>query len=329
MTVEEYAEPVAEPGTVVVRVAAAGICGSDMTAYQGKMGVSRPGQIRGHEFSGVVVDAVPENSDWLQLPVVVNPLVSCGVCRACRRGQDNLCPDQISLGIQRPGGFSELVAVPIANLVALTPNVDLVTAATAEPLAQAIHDVKLALRDGPVEQAIVIGAGAIGMLVVTAARLLGIAEILVLEPNAARHDAVLSAGATVAFADRDGVSDYLRERGIPGADAVFDIVGMAQTRRDAVHWTARGGTAVFVGLHEDDSELPWRDLLRREITVRCANASSRDDFRLAADWLSNGLAELADCRTDSLEDAPAIFTALADGSAPPALKVLLTPSPLG
>jgi threonine dehydrogenase-like Zn-dependent dehydrogenase len=326
MTLEQQPEPVAEPGTVVVRVVAAGICGSDVTAYLGHMGISQPGQVRGHEFAGIVVDAVAENADWLNLPVTVNPLVSCGICRACRAGHDNQCANQVSLGIQRPGAFAEFVAVPIVNLVALTPNVDLRAAATAEPLAQGIHDVRLALRDGPVDVAVVIGGGSIGMFVVTAAQLLGISEIIVLEPNADRHEAIRRAGGTVVLGSRDEVTRHLHERGTLGADAVFDVVGIEQTRKDAITWTARGGTAVFVGLHEDSSELPWRDLLRREITVRCANASDRDDFRLAADWLSNGLADLPDYRTDSLENAPAVFASLADGSAPAGVKVILEPS---
>ena len=326
MTVEQLPDPEPVAGEVVVRVEAAGICGSDVTSYLGRMGTSKPGQIRGHEFAGTVARTVDGDADWLGLPVAVNPILSCGRCRACLRGLDNLCPDQTSLGIQRPGGFAEFVRVPTRNLVALPPGVELRLAAATEPLAQAIHDVRLALRDGPVDTALVIGAGAIGLLVVQAAHLQGIEHIAVLEPNEARHDAALSAGAAAAFTDRAAAATHAAGNGVPGMDAVFDVVGTAGTRQDAVDWTARGGSAVFVGLHDDASALAWRDALRREITVRGSNASAREDLRLAADWLVNGLAGLPASVPEPLDRAPEIFAALASGE-PASGKVLLVPAP--
>lgn len=326
MTVAEVPAPEPVAGEVVVRVEAAGICGSDVTSYLGRMGISKPGQIRGHEFAGTVAGVVDGDADWLGLPVAVNPIVSCGRCRACVRGLDNLCPDQTSMGIQRPGGFAEFVRVPTRNLVTLPPGVDLRLAAATEPLAQAIHDVRLALRDGPVETAMVIGAGAIGLLVVQAAHLQGIEHIAVLESNAARHEAALSAGATEAFRDRAAAAAHAADpgNGVPGMDAVFDVVGTAGTRQDAVDWTARGGSAVFVGLHDDASALTWRDALRREITVRGSNASAREDVRLAVDWLVNGLAGPPASEPEPLDRAPEIFASLAAGR-PANGKILLAP----
>lgn len=327
MTLEHQPEPVPGKSTVVVKVVAAGICGSDLTAYTGRMGISLPGQIRGHEFAGVVVRTLPENSDWQGLSVAVNPLISCNTCRACRRGDDNQCAEQVSLGIHRPGGFAEFAAVPISNLVALTPNVDFVAAATAEPLADAIHAVKLGLAAGPIEQALVIGAGSIGMLLISAARLLGVTDIVVLEPNTARHDLALSSGGTSVFGSPTEVDAYYADRELPGSDTVFDVVGTSQTRQDAVRWTNRGGTTVFVGLHDDDAELPWRDVIRREVTIRGSSASNRNDFRTAADWLDNGLIQLPDWRPDSLENAAQVFEAMAGGTAPTLQKVMLMPDP--
>ncbi|MCU1475385.1 MAG: Alcohol dehydrogenase GroES-like protein [Subtercola sp.] len=328
MTLENQPEPEATPGVVVVRVVAAGICGSDLTAFTGRMGISLPGQIRGHEFSGVVISSTPENADWVGVPVAVNPLLSCNTCRACRRGDDNQCAEQVSIGIQRPGGFAELAAVPVTNLVALTPNVDFVAAATAEPLADAIHAVRLGLSSGPAEQALVIGAGSIGTLLIASARLLGVTDIVVLDPDTRRHDAAISAGGTTIFDNRDDVNGYFATNPLGGADLVFDVVGTPGTRHDAVQWTNRGGTTVMVGLHEDTADLSWRDIIRREITLKGSSASNRNDFRTAADWLNNGLIELPAWRADTLENAPAIFTTMTNGSRPSSLeKVMLMPAP--
>jgi threonine dehydrogenase-like Zn-dependent dehydrogenase len=328
MTVDEVEAPRPAPGEVVVRTAAAGICGSDVTSYLGRMGVSRPGQIRGHEFAGTVVDTVSADTDWLDLPVAVNPLVSCGRCRACGRGADNLCEDQVSLGIQLPGGFADLALVPTRNLVALVPGVDPRAAAAIEPLAQAVHDVRLALRDRALDTALVIGAGSIGLLVVRAAHLLGVGHVAALDPDRTRHAAARAAGADLVFADREAAAVHAVDPGadrVRGVDAVFDVVGTGGTRWDAVDWTARGGTAVFVGLHEDTTPLPWRDLLRREVTVRGSNASTRDDFRLATDWLSNGLAGLPVDQTEPMDRAPEVFAALATGQRAGS-KVLFVPT---
>ncbi len=325
MTVELVDEPVAAPGRVIVAVQAAGICGSDVTSYLGKMGVSRPGQIRGHEFAGTVVAATDDDSDWLGQAVTVNPIVACGHCRACLRGEDNLCAEQASIGIQLPGGFAERVSVPVANLVALAPGVDLRAGAGAEPLAQAVHDVRLALRDRPAETALIIGAGSIGLLVVQAARLLGIPEITVLEPNSARHDAIRAEGAGTVVADRAAAEQLAAETGIGGFDAVFDIVGIASTRQDAVNWTTRGGSAVFVGLHENESPVAFRDMLRREVTIRGVNASAREDFQLAASWINSGAASLPLPPLSPLDSIGEVFAALATGQVPVGGKIVLAP----
>lgn len=323
MAVEELQAPAPRAGSVVVEVAAAGICGSDLSAFQGRMGLSLPGQIRGHEFSGVVVDTDAGDSDWLGVPVAVYPLVTCGTCRPCRTGAENLCPDMVTLGIQQPGAFAERVAVPVRNLVALPGDADLVTASLAEPLAQAVHDIRLAQRDSPVDRVLVIGCGSIGTLVVNAARLLGISDIVVLEPNTARHATAQDAGASTVLASVDDVDRVIRDSG--EFAAVFDVVGTVATRRDTIRWTERGGTAIFVGLHDNETSLPWHDLLRREVTVRCANASNRGDFEVAVRWLTDGSVRFTGIHLASLNDGVDMFSALVSGMAPAGLKVVLSP----
>jgi 2-desacetyl-2-hydroxyethyl bacteriochlorophyllide A dehydrogenase len=324
ITVDDVDDPRPAPGRVVVEVGAVGICGSDVTSYLGRMGVSRPGQIRGHEFAGTVRAATPEDAAWIGRRVTVHPIVACGRCADCRAGRDNLCADQASLGIQLPGGLAELVAVPVANLEPVAPDVDLRAAAGAEPLAQAIHDVELARRDGEITSVLVIGAGSIGLLVVQAARRLGIAQITVLEPNRVRHGLVREHGGGPVVADREQAAELA---GPHGFDAVLDIVGTTATRQDALSWTRRGGTAVLVGLHADSSPLPWRDALRRELTVRGANASTRGEFARAAEWINNGEVATPVPPAAPLNAAPDLFAQLAAGTPPTGGKVVLAPAP--
>jgi 2-desacetyl-2-hydroxyethyl bacteriochlorophyllide A dehydrogenase len=317
MTLESLETPRASAGAVIVEPRATGICGSDLIAYQGHMGVSNPGQVRGHEFAGLVVETDPQDAAWLGLPVVVNPLVSCGQCRACVRRADNQCARQATLGILSPGSLAERVGVPVRNLIALAPQVDLRAAAGAEPLAQAVHDVRVALRDRPAETTLVIGAGSIGLLVVQAARQLGIGHIAVLEPNSRRHALIRAAGADSVFSDRAEADDLANagRSGDLGFDVVFDLVGIAATRQDAVTWTGRGGTAMFVGLHSDSTPITWRDALRREITIRATNASDQGDFITAVEWITEGSVQVPMPQLRALDDTPEIFRALAEGAA--------------
>ena len=321
VAVQEVADPTARPGQVVVEVLAVGICGSDVTAYAGRMGTAHPGDIRGHEFAGRVCSAAPPDEAWLGRRVAVNPLVGCGRCGFCAAGADNLCADQVTLGVQGPGGFAERVAVPVGQLLEVPDTLSDVAAATSEPLAQAIHDVRLGLRDGPAESALVIGAGAIGLFVVQAARALGVGKVSALEPAEERRAAAGAAGAGLLFASPDEAAEAF---GRAPADVVFDCVGTEATRARALSWTRRGGTVVLVGLHADSTALPWRDVIRREITLRGSMASTPEDFRLAVDWLAEGRAGLPGLGPAvPLEHGPAVFEELTAGTRP-GLKTLLS-----
>jgi threonine dehydrogenase-like Zn-dependent dehydrogenase len=307
--VEEVADPVAVDGNVVVEVAAVGLCGSDVTAYKGQMDTARPGDVRGHEFAGRVVGAVGAAESWLDRPVAVNPLVTCGTCRWCRSGRDNLCASVQIIGVHRPGAYAELVSVPAQKLVAWPDDVPLTTAATAEALAQAVHDVHLALRDGPVETALVIGAGAIGFFVLQAARNLGIASVAVLEPDDARRAAAAADGAAAVYASVEEAAELTRSAQV---DVVFDAVGTEATRKLALAGTRNGGTVVLVGLHADESNLAFRDVIRREVTLRGSMAETAEDFRTAVTWLADGRAGLPDLAAPhALAEGPAVFHQLA------------------
>jgi hypothetical protein len=204
MTVEEVPEPAVEAGTVIVRPEAAGICGSEVEGYLGKMGNRTPPLVMGHEFAGTVVD-VGEGVDanLLGQSVAVNPLSSCGGCRLCREGLTNVCPKQTLIGIHHPGGFAELVRAPAKNVYPLPENLSDAprVGALVEPLANGVHAIRLGTArletygEEPVKYAVVIGAGAIGLMCLQAAGLSGIPNMRVVEPHEARREQALRLGA--------------------------------------------------------------------------------------------------------------------------------------
>src|SRR3712207_5750100 len=116
MAIEEVPEPILEPGAVIVRPDAVGICGSEVEGYLGRMGNRVPPLVMGHEFAGTVVE-VGEGVDegLVGRAVAVNPLISDEVCRMCRMGLTNLCPNRRLVGIHQPGAFAEYVLAPAKN----------------------------------------------------------------------------------------------------------------------------------------------------------------------------------------------------------------------
>src|SRR3954452_517100 len=162
LEMQDVPEPEPGPGEVVVEVAAAGICGSELEGVASRSPFRVPPLVMGHEFAGTVVGTGRR--------VVVNPLVNCRECDLCVAGATNVCRRRVTLGVHRPGGFAERVAVLERNLVDLPDDVGWAQAAMIEPLAHAVHAARLATAPVPLPRRLgVLGAGAIGLAVVVVA----------------------------------------------------------------------------------------------------------------------------------------------------------------
>jgi (R,R)-butanediol dehydrogenase / meso-butanediol dehydrogenase / diacetyl reductase len=317
MAVEEVPEPTVEPGTVVVRPEAVGICGSEIEGYLGRMGNRTPPLVMGHEFAGTVTEVGEGvDEDLLGREVAVNPLSSDGTCRLCRAGYTNLCPNRRLVGIHSPGGFAEYALAPAQNVYPLPEGVEARAGALAEPLANGVHAVRLGLAGHFVEHAVVVGAGTIGLMCLQAAVLEGIPEVSVVEPHEARREQALELGARAAYASGEEARDALEgpTEGL-GADLVVDAVGAEVTRRMAVEVLLRpGGRAVFVGLHDDATTLGFHDIVRGQLDLQGSYAFTADDYEQALEWLvagSAGIGELPPVL--ALEEGPGAFAELVRG----------------
>jgi threonine dehydrogenase-like Zn-dependent dehydrogenase len=317
MAVEEVPEPAVEPGTVVVRPEAVGICGSEIEGYLGRMGNRTPPLVMGHEFAGTVTEVGEGvDEDLIGREVAVNPLSSDGTCRLCRAGYTNLCPNRRLVGIHSPGGFAEYALAPAQNVYPLPEGVEARAGALAEPLANGVHAVRLGLVGGFVEHAVVVGAGTIGLMCLQAAVLEGIPEVSVVEPHEARREQALELGARAAYASGEEAREALEgpTEGL-GADLVVDAVGAEVTRRMAVEVLLRpGGRAVFVGLHDDATTLGFHDIVRGQLDLQGSYAFTADDYEQALEWLvagSAGIGELPPVLP--LEEGPGAFAELVRG----------------
>jgi threonine dehydrogenase-like Zn-dependent dehydrogenase len=326
MTVEDRPDPSDPgPGELIVQPAAVGICGSEVEGYLGHMGNRTPPLVMGHEFAGVVVAAGDGAGDWDGARVAVNPLAGCGRCRLCRAGQENLCPQRTLIGVHQDGAFADLVRAPAANVRALPDGMTARAGALVEPLANGVHAVRLGLATGPVRQAVVLGAGTVGLMTLQAALLSGIDHVAVLEPQDDRRRRALALGAHEVHASADEAREALRaaDDGL-GADLVLDAVGAQATRRLALELLAPGGRAVCIGLAADDTTLGFHDVVRGQLTIHGSYAYTMADFEQALRWLADGRVSVGDLTAvRPLADGPDAFAQLAAGPPPAQVKVFL------
>ncbi|WP_299610872.1 alcohol dehydrogenase catalytic domain-containing protein [uncultured Tateyamaria sp.] len=306
-------DPVADVGQSLVRIAASGICGSDMHAYLGHDERRPAPLILGHEAAGVIEGGARDGTR-----VTINPLVSCGQCTACASGRENLCPDRLIISMPpREGAFAQYVAMRDENLVVVPDHVPLEKAALAEPLAVSWHSVRLGLaaHDRALGQtALVIGGGAIGLAAALALKAQGIDDVTIVEPNATRR-AYLSdvCGAQAIAAATD---DYA---------IVIDAVGYAATRAMASALCSPGGVIVHIGLGEDTAGLDVRRMTLQEITFIGTYTYTPQDFRDTCAAIFDGsLGALNWIERRGLDEGPQAFRDLRAGTVA-APKIVLDP----
>jgi 2-desacetyl-2-hydroxyethyl bacteriochlorophyllide A dehydrogenase len=281
LEMQDLPEPTAGEGEAIVRVSSAGICGSDIHGFLGHSPRRRPPLVLGHEAVGTVA-AVHEsvNNVTLGQRVYINPLISCGTCEACRSGRENTCTLWRLLGMDRvQGAYAEYVAVPAAQLQPIPGSITDRDAVLAEPFANLVHCIRISMQATPNTMAI-FGAGTMGNLALQLAKLRGIDQVFVADTNAQRLEAARHLGATVIDSNgNDPIEKIRAETDGRGVDYALDAVGVTATRRAAAAVVRRGGRIALLGLGENESSLPFIELIRSEIAIFTTFAYTPADFR--------------------------------------------------
>jgi threonine dehydrogenase-like Zn-dependent dehydrogenase len=281
--IQSRPDPVPRPGEVLLRVSAAGICGSDIHGFLGHSERRQPGLVMGHESVARILDVTAGVQGWRPgQRVSFNPLVSCGSCPACLGGRQNVCPDWRVFGMDRlHGTYAELVSVPAGQLFALPETLPEAEAVLIEPLAVLIHAFRISLSETP-ETVAVIGAGPIGCLALVLARLRGTTRVCVVDVNEDRLAVAKALGADrVINGEREDAVEAVRAFSGGGADYVVEAVGIEATRRVAVAAAAKGSRIVFLGIAQNDSSLPFTTMIRNEQAVFTSFAYAPRDFEAA------------------------------------------------
>jgi threonine dehydrogenase-like Zn-dependent dehydrogenase len=325
--VQSVPEPALGEGEVLLQVAVAGICGSDIHGFMGHSARRQPGLVMGHETVATVRDVHPTVEGWRPAQrVCFNPLVNCGRCGACRAQRENLCADWRIFGMDRlHGTFAERVSVPAGQVHALPESLPEAEAIFVEPVAVMIHAFRIAF-DAVADTLAIVGAGTVGTLALVLARLYGVGRVCVVDTNEERLAVARKLGADLAInnAREDAVRAVRSWSGGDGPEQVIEAVGIQATRRAAVAMAARGSRLLFLGLGENDSSLPWVEMVRNEQAVFTSFAYAKRDFAAAVGLVAARRFDLKPwTETRPLEDGQAAFAKMA--RAPGAtLKMMFT-----
>lgn len=310
MAVVEAPRPEPGPGEVLIRVAAAGICGSDRHMFRGEYPTALP-VVLGHEFCGIV-DALGPAATRLRVGqlVTADPNIACGHCAACREGRVNLCASLEAIGVTRDGGFAEYVAVPEAQAIVLPDDLDPMLGAFSEPLACCLHGLDVA-RIKPGDSVAVLGGGVIGLIMVQLARLAGASQVILSTRQAPRRQLALAVGATDCIDGGEGALAAIAALAPGGVDVTLECAGVPETFRQSLAAARRGGAAVLFGVMPKGQrvEVEPFDMLTRELRLESAWLNPHTHQRAAA-MIGSGVLDLEPLisRVVSIADVPGELT---------------------
>ncbi len=307
-------DPTPAEGEVTVRVRGAGVCGSDLGFLAGLAlppGVASP-VVLGHEVAGEVAALGPGVAGVRPGDrVLVNPYVACEACHACRAGRRSICARPAVIGLHRPGGFAERVAVPAASLHRLPAGLPFAEAAVVpDAVSTAYH--ALVTRGGLAagRSVAVLGAGGLGHHGLLLARLLGASPVVAVVRREAVAGRVRALGVEVVVGEgADAARGVRRATGGLGADLVVDFVGSPDTVRAAVRAARIGGTVVVVGVSDAPLDLvPSAHLVRYEIDLKGAYGADPAEIDAVLSLVGEGRLDLSAsvsrrCTLEELPDA--------------------------
>lgn len=279
-----------QPDEVRLRVAACGICGSELESFKHHSPRRPPPLVMGHEFCGTIAEVGSNVKAWTAgTRVVSNSLVPCGRCVRCTRGDTHLCAHRQIFGMHRPGAFAEYVNVPAHCLIPWPENLPAEAAALAEPLANGVHVVNLT-RHLPAATALVIGAGPIGLFCQQALQVLRGARVFVADLSNERLAAAkkLGAAGVINPREQDVAQILAAATGGEGADLTVDAVGGTITKKTSLSALRPGGATVWIGLFENSVTLDTYDITLPEKQVFGTYAAKIDELGTALDLMSSG-----------------------------------------
>lgn len=286
--VEEAMPVLKNEKSVLVKVHAAGICGSDISIYKGTSPVATYPRVIGHEFAGEVIEIGSEVTNVkVGDHVSVNPVIGCGVCRVCQKGRSNVCNDLRVIGVHEDGGFREYVDIPASNCFAVPKDMPWEKAAIVEPFTVA---AQVTSRGGVSEgdTVLILGAGQIALTVLQVCKILG-AHVIMTDLVEERLERAKEYGAdeVINTSNEDVYEKVLELTDGVGADVSIDAACVGKTLEQAAKCTRNAGVVVTMGFADRQVPITELQITKNELDIRGSRLNN-NKFPQVIEWFKSG-----------------------------------------
>ena len=269
---QDIPEPAFGINDVLIRVLRTGICGTDVHIFDwndwARQTIPVPMTI-GHEFVGQIVEVGSNVNDFQPGELVSGEgHVVCGRCRNCMAGLRHLCANTSGVGVNRPGCFAELIALPMTNVWRHDPRVNRDAAAIFDPFGNAVHTALTFEVLG--EDVLITGAGPIGIMAAAVVRHAGARYVVITDLNEYRLELARKVKVDMALNVRQmSIADAQKKLGMKeGFDVGLEMSGNASAFRDMLHNMAHGGRIALLGLPSADIAIDWKDVIFNMLTIK-------------------------------------------------------------
>ncbi|KRE70154.1 hypothetical protein ASL11_14795 [Paenibacillus sp. Soil750] len=324
---EQVAVPSYEDNEVLVRVRAAGVCGSDLGRVM-KTGTYSFPTIPGHEFCGEVAAVGGDVKDFKPGDrVAVAPILPCGTCEFCESGDYGLCDNYNYLGSRTHGGYAEYTVAPSRNLIRLPDSLSFVEGAMVEPAAVTLHGMmRVGVNVG--DTVAVLGCGTIGLFAIQFAKIMGATQVIATDVAVDKLELAKQLGADVVInsGELDAVQKIKELTGGKGVNVAVETAGVVQTQEQCLRIAKKKGRVLYLGTAHRDVVLPPKSfecIVRNELTlVGSWNSYSAPfpgvEWQATIDYVKSGALKLQPLVTHTfrLSDAPNVFVDLVERKYP-------------
>ena len=304
----DISEPAMGERDVLLRVRTAGLCGTDLSTFRGVNPLVSYPRIPGHELGCTIekLGAAVPGEFRVGQNVLVHPYQNCGQCSACQQGRPNCCRENQTMGVQRDGGMTDLIAVPFDKLYT-SEKLSLREMALVEPLTIGYHAVMRG-RVSAGDTVGVFGCGAIGIGVIAAAAGKG-ATVIAIDVADEKLALAQKVGAqhTINSSQEELHAALKKYTDRQGPRVMIEAVGLPATFRAAVEEVCFAGRVVYIGYSKQPVEYNTRHFVQRELDVLGSRNALADDFRAVIAYLESGLLPVDEVitKTVPLDDAGA------------------------
>jgi 6-hydroxycyclohex-1-ene-1-carbonyl-CoA dehydrogenase len=290
LRIEEVPTPEPGPGETLIKVAACGVCHTDLHYLDhGVPTFKEPPMILGHEISGIIEKMGDGVTHWNEGDHVIIPAVlTCGACNACRRGRENICENMVMIGNNINGGYAEYIAVPAKDLIPLPKHLNLENCAIiADALSTPFHAVVNRGEIKPGDVVSVFGCGGVGINVVQFAVLAG-AKVIAVDLSDEKLELAKKLGAYATYNAKEEKVEKIVRKATGGCDVTFEVIGNPKVMLQAMSTLKTGGRFVMVGYTAESVALPAARIMYREMEIRGSLGCRPVDYHTIVSLVDQG-----------------------------------------